>query len=48
MTMKENERRISFLEKRFLRIEALVWIIAGMNGIKFGGDIVNFLGGILW
>ena len=40
MTIKENLQRIMKLENKMIRIEGLLWYIAGALSIKFGAEIL--------
>jgi hypothetical protein len=37
MTIKQD---LEGLKQRMFRVETLVWVIAGVNGIKLGADVL--------
>ena len=39
--------RVSVLEKKMVRIEALLWYVAGTLSIKFGTEILPFVAAMI-
>ena len=44
MTIKSD---LENLKSRMFRVETLVWIIAGVNGIKLGADVIPTVAAML-